>query len=158
VALEGRKLLGLFDFSLILMNSLSTSFPELTRAEEQVMLVLWQRGPSFAKEVQAALPASPPLAYTTVSTIIRVLAQKGFVGHEAFGRTHRYQPLVAQDTYRQFLLRKLLVTYFGGSMGDLLGFHIRTAGLDAAQLGQLVGQAYQQLAPAASSPDASATK
>lgn len=123
-------------------------FPELTRSEEQVMLVLWQRGPSFAKEVQAALPAAPPLAYTTVSTIIRVLAQKGFVGHEAFGRTHRYQPLVGQDAYRQFLLRKLLDSYFGGSMGSLLGFHIRTAGLDAAQLGQVVGQAYQQLAPA----------
>jgi len=123
-------------------------FPELTRAEEQVMLVLWQRGPSFAKEVLAALPATPALAYTTVSTIIRVLEQKGFVEHEAFGRTHRYRPLVGQDEYRQFLLRKLLDTYFGGSMGDLLGFHIRTAGLDAAQLGQLVGQAYQQLAPA----------
>lgn len=134
-------------------------FPELTRAEEQVMLVLWQRGPSFAKEVQAALPAAPPLAYTTVSTIIRVLAQKGFVGHEAFGRTHRYQPLVGQDAYRQFLLRKLLDSYFGGSMGSLLGFHIRTAGLDAAQLGQLVGQAYQQLAPAPAIGDASsATK
>jgi BlaI family penicillinase repressor len=129
------------------MDSSPAPFPELTRAEEQVMLVLWQRGPSFAKDVQAALPATPPLAYTTVSTIIRVLAQKGFVGHEAFGRTHRYYPLVGQDDYRQFLLRKLLDNYFGGSMGSLLGFHIRTTGLDAAQLGQLVGQAYQQLAP-----------
>jgi len=129
------------------MSSTPAPFPELTRAEEQVMLVLWQRGPSFAKEVQAALPATPPLAYTTVSTSIRVLAQKGFVEHEAFGRTHRYRPLVGQDAYRQFLLGKLLDTYFGGSMGSLLGFHIRTAGLDAAQLGQLVGQAYQQLAP-----------
>jgi len=131
------------------MSSSSAPFPELTRAEEQVMLVLWQRGPSFAKEVLAALPTTPPLAYTTVSTIIRVLAQKGFVEHEAFGRTHRYRPLVGQDAYRQFLLNKLLDTYFGGSMGSLLGFHIRTVGLDAAQLGQLVGQAYQQLAPAA---------
>jgi len=131
------------------MSSSSAPFPELTRAEEQVMLVLWQRGPSFAKEVLAALPTTPPLAYTTVSTIIRVLAQKGFVEHEAFGRTHRYRPLVGQDAYRQFLLNKLLDTYFEGSMGSLLGFHIRTVGLDAAQLGQLVGQAYQQLAPAA---------
>lgn len=136
------------------MESTPPPFPELTRAEEQVMLVLWQRGPSFAKEVLAALPAAPPLAYTTVSTIIRVLAQKGFVGHDAFGRTHRYRPLVGQDAYRAFLLRKLLDTYFGGSMGSLLGFHIRTAGLDAAQLGQLVGLAYQQLAPAPVGGDA----
>ena len=122
------------------------------------MLVIWQLGSCFVKDVQAALPATPALAYTTVSTIIRLLAQKGFVGHEAFGRTHRYQPLVAQDAYRDFLLRKLLNNYFGGSMGGLLGFHIRTAGLDAAQLGQLVGQAYQQLAPAASNPDVTSTR
>ncbi|HET9504496.1 MAG TPA: BlaI/MecI/CopY family transcriptional regulator [Hymenobacter sp.] len=125
------------------------SLTELTRAEEQVMLVLWQRGPSFVKEVRAALPAAPPLAYTTVSTLIRLLEQKGFVQHEAFGRTHRYAPLVAQDVYRAYLLRKLVGSYFEGSFGGLLNFHVRTAGLDAAQLGQLVGQAYQQLAPAA---------
>ncbi|RZK16362.1 MAG: BlaI/MecI/CopY family transcriptional regulator [Hymenobacter sp.] len=127
------------------------SINELTRAEENVMLVLWQRGPSFVKDVQAALPAEPALAYTTVSTIIRLLEQKGFVRHEAFGRTHRYSPLIEQDAYRQFLLHKLVSNYFGGSFGGLLGFYIRAAGLDAAQLGQLVGQAYQQLGPAGSS-------
>lgn len=124
-------------------------FPELTRAEEQVMLVLWQRGPSFVKEVQAALPGSPALAYTTVSTIIRLLEQKGFVEHEAFGRTHRYRPLIRQDDYRQFLLGRLLGSYFDNSFGALLNFYTRTAGLDAAQLGQLIGQAYQQLGQAA---------
>ncbi|RZK24050.1 MAG: BlaI/MecI/CopY family transcriptional regulator [Hymenobacter sp.] len=130
------------------MSPTPPPFPELTRAEEQVMLVLWQRGPSFVKEVQAALPAAPPLAYTTVSTIIRLLEQKGFIGHDAFGRTHRYRPLVGQDDYRGFLLQKVLDNYFNGSFGVLLGFYTRAAGLDAAQLGQLVGLAYQQLAPA----------
>jgi BlaI family penicillinase repressor len=121
------------------------TFPELTRAEEQVMLVVWQLGPCFVKDVQAALPTTPALAYTTVSTIVRLLAQKGFVGHEAFGRTHRYFPLVQQDDYRQFLLAKLLSQYFDKSFGAWLSFYTRTASLDAAQLGQLVGQAYQQL-------------
>ncbi|MGI4864808.1 MAG: BlaI/MecI/CopY family transcriptional regulator [Janthinobacterium lividum] len=125
---------------------------ELTRAEEQVMLVLWQRGTSFVKDVQAALPADPPLAYTTVSTIIRLLEQKGFVEHEAFGRTHRYFPVIGQDAYRQHLLHKLISNYFDGSFGGLLSFYIRTAGLDAAQLGQLVGQAYQQMGPAPTPP------
>ena len=134
------------------MSSTLPPFPELTRAEEQVMLVLWQRGPSFVKEVQAALPAAPPLAYTTVSTVVRLLAQKGFIGHEAFGRTHRYRPLVGQDDYRRFLLQRLLDTYFGGSFGAMLGFYTRAASLDAAQLGQLVGQAYQQLGPLLPAP------
>jgi BlaI family penicillinase repressor len=128
-------------------SSSPPTFPELTRAEEQVMLVVWQLGSCFVKDVQVALPATPALAYTTVSTIIRLLAQKGFVGHEAFGRTHRYFPLVQQDDYRQFLLAKLLGQYFESSFGALLSFYTRTAGLDAAQLGQLVGQAYQQLGP-----------
>lgn len=115
------------------------------------MLVIWQRGPCFAKEVQAALPAGPALAYTTVSTLIRLLAQKGFVGHEEFGRTHRYFALIKQDAYRQFLLQRLLGNYFDNSFSGLLNFYVRSAGLDAAQLGQLVGQAYQQLGPAAAS-------
>jgi BlaI family penicillinase repressor len=127
------------------LSSYPPIFPELTRAEEQIMLVVWQLGPCFVKDVQAALPTAPALAYTTVSTIVRLLAQKGFIGHEAFGRTHRYFPLVQQDDYRKFLLSKLLNQYFNDSFGDLLGFYTRTAGLDAAQLGQLVGQAYQQL-------------
>lgn len=107
------------------------------------MLAVWRLGACFAKDVQAALPTA--LAYTTVSTIIRLLAQKGFVGHEAYGRTHRYFALVRQDDYRQFLLSKLITNYFDNSFGALLTFHTRAASLDAAQLGQLVGQAYQQL-------------
>ena len=119
-----------------------TSFSELTRAEEQVMQVLWRRGPSFVKDVLAELPAPPP-AYNTASTIIRILEQKGFVGHEVFGRTHRYFPLVAQDAYRRFSLRKLLRGYFGGSFSRLVSFFAREEDLDAAQLEKLLRLAQQ---------------
>jgi BlaI family penicillinase repressor len=122
------------------------TFPELTRAEEQVMQVLWRRGPSFVKEVLAELPAPPP-AYNTVSTIIRILEQKGFVDHEAFGRTHRYFPLVAQDAYRRFSLRKLLGGYFGGSFSRLVSFFAKDEDLDAAQLEKLLHLAQQDLTP-----------
>ena len=122
------------------------AFPELTRAEEQVMQVLWRRGPCFVKDVLAELPP-PPLAYTTVSTIIRILEDKGFVGHEAFGRTHRYAALVPQDDYRRFSLRKLLGGHFGGSFKHLLSFFAKEENLDAAQLGELLGHAYQHLTP-----------
>ncbi|SMB94106.1 transcriptional repressor, CopY family [Hymenobacter roseosalivarius DSM 11622] len=116
------------------------TFPELTRAEEQVMQVLWQRGPSFVKDVLAEMPAPPP-AYNTVSTIIRILEQKGFVGHEAFGRTHRYHALVAQDEYRRFSLRKLLGGYFGNSFPQLVSFFAKEENLDAAQLDELLRHA-----------------
>ena len=119
---------------------MTPSFPELTRAEEQVMQVLWRRGPSFVKEVLAELPA-PALAYNTVSTIVRILETKGFVDHEAFGRTHRYFVLVAQDDYRRFSLRKLLGGHFGNSFGRLVSFFAKEENLDAAQLDELLRHA-----------------
>ena len=115
-------------------------FPELTRAEEQVMQVLWRRGPCFVKDVLAELPP-PPLAYNTVSTIIRILETKGFVDHEAFGRTHRYFVLVAQDEYRRFSLRKLLGGHFGNSFSRLVAIFAKEENLDAAQLDELLRHA-----------------
>ena len=75
---------------------MATPSSELTRAEEQVMQILWRLGPSAVKDVLAELPAPQP-ALTTVSTIVRILEQKGFVGYEPVGRGYRYYPLVAQD-------------------------------------------------------------
>ena len=128
------------------------AFPELTRAEEQVMQVLWRRGPSFVKEVLIELPA-PALAYNTVSTIVRILETKGFVGHEAFGRTHRYFVLVAQDDYRRFSLRKLLGGHFGNSFSRLVSFFAKEENLDAAQLDELLRHAYQSQIPDSDEPN-----
>ncbi|OON70750.1 BlaI/MecI/CopY family transcriptional regulator [Hymenobacter sp. CRA2] len=118
--------------------------PELTRAEEQVMQVLWRRGPSFVKDMLPDMPAPTP-AYNTVSTIVRILEQKGYVGHEAFGRTHRYHALVGQDEYRRFSLRKLLGGYFGGSFSRLVSFFAKEENLDAQQLDELLRYAQQDL-------------
>ena len=124
------------------------SFPELTRAEEQVMQILWRRGPSAVKDVLADLPAPAP-ALTTVSTIVRILEQKGFVGYEPVGRGYRYHALVAQDDYRRFSLRKLLRGYFGGSFSQLVSFFAQDENLDAAQLDELLRQAQAGALPAA---------
>lgn len=125
---------------------MNPSFPELTRAEEQVMQVLWRRGPSFVKDILVELPGPTP-AYNTVSTIIRILETKGFVDHEAFGRTHRYFVLVAQDDYRRFSLRKLLGGHFGNSFGRLVSFFAKEENLDAAQLDELLRHASQPQTP-----------
>jgi predicted transcriptional regulator len=87
---------------------------ELTRAEEEIMQVLWEIEKGFVRDVIDRLPDPKP-AYTTVSTIIRILEKKGFVGHKAFGKTHRYFPLVEKKGlhpptfpgYAQQLLWKL---------------------------------------------------
>ncbi|MEB0249697.1 BlaI/MecI/CopY family transcriptional regulator, partial [Mucilaginibacter sp. 5B2] len=67
---------------------------DLTRAEEQIMQVLWQLEKGFVKDVLDVLPEPKP-AYNTVSTIIRILETKGFVDHNAFGKSHEYYPIVS---------------------------------------------------------------
>ncbi|HEY0897063.1 MAG TPA: BlaI/MecI/CopY family transcriptional regulator, partial [Sphingobacteriaceae bacterium] len=84
---------------------------ELTKAEEQIMQVLWDLGSGFVKDVIDRLPDPKP-AYNTVSTIVRILETKGFVDHEAFGKSHRYRPVISREQYKSFATEKLLSGYF----------------------------------------------
>lgn len=94
---------------------------ELTKAEEQVMQVLWQLEKGFVKDVLQELP-SPRPAYNTVSTIIRILEKKGFVGYRAFGKTHEYFPLVEKGDYSKFAAKGLLDRFFEGSLKQMVSF------------------------------------
>ncbi|MBL7964755.1 MAG: BlaI/MecI/CopY family transcriptional regulator [Flavobacteriales bacterium] len=109
----------------------------LTKAEEQVMQLLWKLGPSFVRELLAAMP-SPRPAVTTVSTIVRILEEKGFVGHEAFGRSHRYHTLVSKDAYGRRTVKQLVRDYFGSSPQALLSHFIEQEQLDARDLDDLL--------------------
>ena len=97
---------------------------DLTKAEEQVMQVLWELDGGFVNEVIEKLPAPKP-AYNTVSTIIRILEKKGFVGFKAFGRAHRYHPIVQKDDYRRFSMGKMLNNYFKGSFTEMVSFFVK---------------------------------
>jgi len=94
---------------------------ELTKAEEQIMQILWNIEEGFVKDVIEKMPEPKP-AYNTVSTIIRILEKKGFVGYHSYGKTHQYYPLIAKDTYRSFFLKNLMGNYFGGSIKNLVSF------------------------------------
>jgi predicted transcriptional regulator len=109
----------------------------LTRAEEQVMHVLWKLGPSFVKELTAAMPKPRP-ATTTVSTIVRILEEKGFVGHEVFGRSHRYNAIVTKEAYSAKSIKRFVRDYFSGSAREMLSFFIEREKLDAEELGDLL--------------------
>jgi BlaI family transcriptional regulator, penicillinase repressor len=89
-----------------------------TDRELDVMGVLWERGPSTVAEVRDAL--ADELAYTTVLTVLRVLEEKGHVGHEEEGRAHRYFPLVQRSEAGQSALRRLTRKVFRGSPEMLL--------------------------------------
>jgi predicted transcriptional regulator len=94
---------------------------ELTKAEEQIMQVLWQQGRAFVKDVIKDLPEPKP-AYNTVSTIIRILEKKGFVAHQAYGKTHEYFPVVSRDEYKKGFLKSFIGRYFGSSFQELVSF------------------------------------
>ncbi|MBN1939876.1 MAG: BlaI/MecI/CopY family transcriptional regulator [Candidatus Aminicenantes bacterium] len=94
---------------------------ELTRAEEQVMQVLWKLDQGFVKDVIDELPEPKP-AYNTVSTIIRILEKKGVVSHRAFGNTYEYFPLITKDEYKKKFFKSFLARYFGDSFPDMVSF------------------------------------
>jgi predicted transcriptional regulator len=106
---------------------------ELTKAEEQIMHVLWDMEQAFVKDIIERLPDPKP-AYNTVSTVIRILEKKGVVGHEAFGKTHRYHPLVSKARYTQEFLRGFVRNFFGDSYQELVSFFAKDKNLSVAEL------------------------
>ena len=110
---------------------------DLTRAEEQVIQVLWQLKKAFVKEIIDELPEPKP-AYNTVSTIIRILETKGFVSHEAFGKSHQYFPLISREEYKSFAAGKLLNNYFGNSVESMFSFFVKEEKIDLKEADEIM--------------------
>ncbi|SIT93764.1 BlaI/MecI/CopY family transcriptional regulator [Pontibacter indicus] len=110
---------------------------ELTKAEEEIMQILWKIEKGFVKDILEEMPEPRP-AYNTVSTIVRILEKKGFVGYTAFGKSHEYFPLVAEDKYKSFFLKNFMSGYFGGSFEKLVSFFAKDNNLDVKELDQLM--------------------
>ena len=99
---------------------------QLTKAEEQVMQILWEEEEGFVKDLLQKFPEPKP-AYNTVSTIIRILEKKGFVAHRSFGKSHQYYPLVSREKYRNERFSGLMKDYFNNSMKQVLS-HFGSSG------------------------------
>jgi len=115
---------------------------ELTRAEEQIMQVLWQLKKAFVKELIEALPEPKP-AYNTVSTFVRILETKGFVDHEAFGKSHEYFPVISKEQYQSFATDKLLSGYFDNSIQHVFSYFVNKERIDlkeADEIMKLIGE------------------
>ena len=92
---------------------------ELTKAEEQIMQVVWNLQTALIREVVDALPEPRP-AYNTVATFLKLLEKKGFVGYKKYGNTYQYYPVVEQRAYSHASLKKLIGSYFGGSFSKMV--------------------------------------
>jgi len=110
---------------------------QLTKAEEQLMQVLWELEEASVKEIIEKLPEPKP-AYNTVSTIIRILETKNFVGHKAKGRGHIYFPFVGKSEYSNQTLNKLVDGYFGGSFKSMVSFFVKKNDVDLNDLGTIL--------------------
>jgi BlaI family transcriptional regulator, penicillinase repressor len=110
---------------------------ELTKAEDQIMQILWRLEKAFVKDIVEQMP-SPKPAYNTVSTITRILEKKGFVAYKAYGKTHEYFPLVSKDQYTKFYLNNLVSGYFNGSFQSLVSFFASENKMDTNDIDQLL--------------------
>lgn len=93
----------------------------LTKAEEELMQVLWELKDAFVHEILERLPEPKP-AYNTVSTIVRILEKKGFVAHRSFGKSHQYYPMITKKEYADRYLSHFLQNYFSNSYQSLVSF------------------------------------
>jgi BlaI family transcriptional regulator, penicillinase repressor len=109
---------------------------QLTRAEEEVMQVLWKLDKAFVKEILAHFPKPRP-AYNTVSTIIRILETKKVVAHESFGRAHRYYPMVSKQAYRVKSLNELKQQYFAGSATEIVSTWLQNKELSVQDIDEI---------------------
>jgi predicted transcriptional regulator len=116
---------------------------ELTKAEDQVMQILWNLQKGFVKEILEAMP-NPKPAYNTVSTIVRILESKGFIGHRAYGKTHEYFPTITRERYTKFYLNNLIKGYFDGSFQNLVSFFARENKLNPGDLEKLLEEIKNQ--------------
>jgi predicted transcriptional regulator len=117
---------------------------ELTRAEEQIMQILWDIEKGFVKDILAKM-SEPKPAYNTVSTIIRILERKKFVKHKAYGKSHEYYPIVSKDEYRSFSIKNLLNGYFDGSFTKLASFQAKDKNLDSKELDRMIEEVKEEI-------------
>jgi len=110
---------------------------ELTKAEEQVMQLLWKLEKGFVKDIIEKMPEPKP-AYNTVSTIVRILEKKGFVGHNAYGKTHEYFPLISRKDYTRSFMKNFMRNYFSGSFQEMVSFFAKEDNMSLSELDELM--------------------
>ncbi len=111
----------------------------LTKAEEQIMHVIWKLGNAFLREIIEELPQPRPHS-NTVATILKILVEKEFVGVTVFGRMHQYSPLVSKDTYSKSSMKNLVKGYFDGSFSNAVSFMVKENNLSVDDLEMLLKQ------------------
>lgn len=110
---------------------------KLTKSEEEIMILIWNRGACTISDLMSDLQEPKP-AQTTVSSFVRILEKKGFVDHKAYGRTYEYFPIVKKAEYSKSRLGKLVSNYFEGSMQELVSFIVKEDKMSLKEMQSLI--------------------
>jgi BlaI family transcriptional regulator, penicillinase repressor len=110
---------------------------ELTKVELQLMNILWDKEEAYVNDILEELPEPKP-AYNTVSTFMRILVAKEFVGFKAIGKGHKYYPLVSRESYMDFFLSGVKNTFFSGSLKSMISFFAQKEKLSRKEIEELI--------------------
>ncbi len=108
----------------------------LTKAEEQIMQILWDIRAGFVKDIVEHLPDPKP-AYNTVSTIVRIMEKKGFVSHNTLGNSHEYFPTTSKKDYTESYLDSIIKDYFSDSFKEMVSFFTRDKDMSIEELEEI---------------------
>lgn len=122
---------------------MKANFKPLTKAEEEIMQALWRLDKAFVKDIVDLLPEPKP-HYNTVSTIIKILVDKGFVDYESFGKSNRYFPLVAKEDYSKNSMKQFVKRYFEGSFTNMLSFFAKEKDISIQELESILKEMKKQ--------------
>lgn len=117
---------------------------ELTKAEEQVMQYLWKLEKAFLKDIVEQFPEPRP-AYTTVSTVIRVLVKKGIIAYNTYSKVHEYYPLISKSEYFQRHFRNVVKNFFNGSVPNFTSFLTDSEDITLTELEQIKNMVEQKI-------------
>lgn len=109
----------------------------LTKAEEEIMQIIWDLGPCVVRDIIAKL-GNDDIPHSTISSVVRILEKKGFVDHKAYGKTYEYFPVIAREVYAEQAAQGLMKTYFNGSAKSLVSFLVQKQQIDLKELGELM--------------------
>ena len=109
---------------------------EITKAQEEILRVLWAIGEGAVSNVMDKLPDPKP-AYNTVSTVIKVLEKKGYVSHKEFGKTYVYFPVVSKDEYARYAVKNSYTQLFNGSLNQIVAFFVKQDKVSLKELEEL---------------------
>lgn len=110
---------------------------KLTRKEEELMKILWKLKKAFVKDIIAEYPDPRP-HYNTISSLVRLLQDKGLIGFMPYGNTYEYFPLLSREEYRKTFMSQVVKDYFDNSYQNAVAFFVKEKGLTAEQLEELI--------------------